>query len=181
MDRRRHLVARATDYVLEHGLIGLSLRPLASALGTSDRMLLYHLGSKDTLIAEIIRESTARSVAELEELPGSRSPREAVYDQWRLRSGASQLRCERLYVEASALGLFGSEPYATEVMAGNQQWMRAVAGHLSRSGVPADNVVRVSALVEATFMGLELDMPLGDVEVRVGLDALAEAVDLLSR
>ena len=39
MNRRDELLSRATDYVLEHGLIGLSLRPLAAELGTSDRML----------------------------------------------------------------------------------------------------------------------------------------------
>ncbi len=39
-ERREQLAEQATDYVLEHGLLGLSLRPLAAALGTSDRMLL---------------------------------------------------------------------------------------------------------------------------------------------
>ena len=49
--RRVEWTEAATDYVLEHGLIGLSLRPLAAELGTSDRMLLYHFGSKDELVA----------------------------------------------------------------------------------------------------------------------------------
>src|SRR4051794_29641819 len=40
--RRDQLLDRVTDHVLEHGLIGLTLRPVAAALGTSDRMLLYH-------------------------------------------------------------------------------------------------------------------------------------------
>jgi AcrR family transcriptional regulator len=46
-DRRHDLAEAATDYVLEHGLLDLSLRPLAAALGTSDRMLLYHFGAGD--------------------------------------------------------------------------------------------------------------------------------------
>ena len=37
----------ATDHVLRNGLIGLSLRPLGAAIGTSDRMLLYHFRDKD--------------------------------------------------------------------------------------------------------------------------------------
>lgn len=41
-------------YVLENGLAELSLRPLAKAAGTSDRMLLYHFGSKDALIAALL-------------------------------------------------------------------------------------------------------------------------------
>ena len=45
MGKRDELVQAATDHALEHGLIGLSLRPLAAAIGTSDRMLIYHFGS----------------------------------------------------------------------------------------------------------------------------------------
>lgn len=180
MNRRRDIVEAATDYALEHGLVGLSLRPLAAALGTSDRMVLYHLGSKDQLVAEIITCSTARSVEELRALPPSGSPADAVRDQWRLRTGEHQTRCERLYVEASTLGLFGEEPYASAVLASNAEWMAAVRHHLSASGVPADRVDRVAALVDAAFMGFELDAPLGD-DLGPGVEALAEAVALLSR
>ena len=67
--RREELAEAATDYALEHGLIGLSLRPLAEALGTSDRMLLYHFRDKDDLVATILRTSTARSVASIRALP----------------------------------------------------------------------------------------------------------------
>ena len=43
---RENLLPLLAAYVLEHGLAGLSLRPLAAAAGTSDRMLLYHFASK---------------------------------------------------------------------------------------------------------------------------------------
>jgi AcrR family transcriptional regulator len=41
-------------HVLEHGLADASLRPLARAAQTSDRMLIYHFGSKQGLIGEIL-------------------------------------------------------------------------------------------------------------------------------
>ncbi|HEX6486223.1 MAG TPA: TetR/AcrR family transcriptional regulator, partial [Nocardioidaceae bacterium] len=66
--RRDQMVAAATDFVLEHGLIGLSLRPLAAALGTSDRMLLYHFTSKDDLVAAVLRESNDRAIAQIRAL-----------------------------------------------------------------------------------------------------------------
>ena len=72
--RREELAEAATDYAIEHGLIGLSLRPLAVALGTSDRMLLYHFRDKDDLVATILRTSTTRSVASIRALPPSRRP-----------------------------------------------------------------------------------------------------------
>ena len=55
--RRR---APATVRVSGHGLAGLSLRPLAAALGTSPRMLLYDFGTKERLIAEILAEARRR-------------------------------------------------------------------------------------------------------------------------
>lgn len=177
--RRDELIERATDWVLQHGLVGLSLRPLAAALGTSDRMLIYHLGSKDQLVVEVLRCSTERSMAELHALTPSTSPAQAVLDQWRLRSGEQQSRCERIYVEASTLGLFGEEPYASEVAAMNRQWLDAVRAHLVDSGVPAAAGEQVAALVEAAFMGFELDRPLRDADP-AAVTTLAEAVALLS-
>jgi AcrR family transcriptional regulator len=41
-------------HVLKQGLNDASLRPLARAAGTSDRMLIYHFGSKDQLIAALL-------------------------------------------------------------------------------------------------------------------------------
>ncbi len=41
-------------YVLNHGLGEASLRPLAKAAGTSDRMLIYHFDNKETLIADLL-------------------------------------------------------------------------------------------------------------------------------
>ena len=37
-------------HALENGITGLSLRPLARAAGTSDRMLIYHFGNKERLL-----------------------------------------------------------------------------------------------------------------------------------
>ena len=44
------LLPLLTAHVLAHGLGGASLRPLAKAAGTSDRMLIYHFGTKEALI-----------------------------------------------------------------------------------------------------------------------------------
>lgn len=51
---RETLLPRLAAHVLEHGIAGLSLRPLAAAAGTSDRMLLYHFGTKQQLVAELL-------------------------------------------------------------------------------------------------------------------------------
>jgi len=61
--RRAELLDACYAYVLEHGLVGLSLRPLAAATGTSPRVLLYLFGSKDRLLRELLARARHEQVA----------------------------------------------------------------------------------------------------------------------
>ena len=176
--RREELAEAATDYALEHGLIGLSLRPLAAAIGTSDRMLLYHFSDKDDVVATVLRTSNDRSVRELGRVRPSRDLRRAVLDLWAATTEGQLERCQRLYVEAAALGLLGREPYATVVREANARWVRAVADHLVDAGADRRRVGRAATLLDATFMGLQLDLPLmaGPAEHRRAVRDLADTV-----
>lgn len=53
-------------HVLAHGLGAASLRPLARAAGTSDRMLIYHFGNKDALLADLLEWIAASYAAALD-------------------------------------------------------------------------------------------------------------------
>lgn len=64
--RRDELLNAAAAYLLRHGVAGMSLRPMAAAIGTSARLLIYHFGTKDQLLIEamgVIR-AQARAAAE---------------------------------------------------------------------------------------------------------------------
>ena len=181
--RRDEVAEAATDYVLEHGLVGLSLRPMAAALGTSDRMLLYHFDGKDDLVATVLRVSNDRSVAEIRLLPASVDVRRAVLDLWAAVTTPRLEKCQRMYVEAAALGLFGQEPYASVVREANELWVAAVADHLVASGMPRDRSLRAVALLDATLMGFQLDLPLdaGDPVLAQAVEDLADAVARIAR
>jgi AcrR family transcriptional regulator len=62
-------LARMADHVLAHGLRDATLRPLARAAGTSDRMLVYRYGSKEGLIAALLDHLALRLTALLEAAP----------------------------------------------------------------------------------------------------------------
>jgi AcrR family transcriptional regulator len=64
--RRRALLDAAYGYVLEHGLATLSLRPLAAAIGSSPRVLLFLFGSKDGLVRAILGRARADELAVLD-------------------------------------------------------------------------------------------------------------------
>jgi AcrR family transcriptional regulator len=52
--RRDELLERAYRYALEHGVADLSLRPLAAAVGSSPRVLLFLFGSKAELLQALL-------------------------------------------------------------------------------------------------------------------------------
>ena len=158
--RRAALAEAATDYALEHGLIGLSLRPLAAAIGTSDRMLLYHFADKDDLVATVLRVSTDRSVEEIRALPVAGDVAGFVVGFWDASVTGQLERCQRLYVEAAALGLLGQEPYASVVREANDRWTAALEQRVVEAGCPPAAARRVVVLLDAAFMGLQLDLPL---------------------
>lgn len=75
---RNRLVAAMADHVLEHGLNTASLRPLAAAAQTSDRMLIYHFGSKEGVVGAILEKLAADMASGLDTaLPPARFAEES--------------------------------------------------------------------------------------------------------
>ncbi|MEO0362524.1 MAG: TetR family transcriptional regulator [Pseudomonadota bacterium] len=64
-ERRAALLERLADHILAKGLEAASLRALAAAAGTSDRMLLYYFKDKDEILAATLEALAARLVAGL--------------------------------------------------------------------------------------------------------------------
>ena len=65
--RRAQVIERITDHVLLHGLSASSLRPLAKAAGTSDRMLLYYFKDKAEIFTAVLQLVSARLLVMLGE------------------------------------------------------------------------------------------------------------------
>lgn len=70
--RESELLELAYAYALEHGLADLSLRPLAAAIGSSPRVLLFLFGSKDGLVRALLARARVEERALLEQLQASR-------------------------------------------------------------------------------------------------------------
>lgn len=51
---KERLLPLLAAHLLQRGLGEASLRPLAKAAGTSDRMLIYHFGSKEKLLIDLL-------------------------------------------------------------------------------------------------------------------------------
>lgn len=106
--RETELLEAAYGYVLEHGLADLSLRPLASAIGSSPRVLLFLFGSKDGLVRALLARARADEMTLLEHLRQRRRDTDlagAVSQVWAWLSDPRHQGLLRLWVEAYARSL----------------------------------------------------------------------------
>jgi AcrR family transcriptional regulator len=71
--RRDELLELAYQYVLQHGLGDLSLRPLARAIGSSPRVLLFLFGTKDELVRALLSRARREEYALVQELGASQA------------------------------------------------------------------------------------------------------------
>lgn len=181
MDRREELLEQVTDHVLEHGLIGLTLRPVAAAIGTSDRMLIYHFESRDALVSAVVGCSNARAVAAVDALPAEPDVRRGVVALWAAYQGPPFKACLDVYCQAAATGLIGREPYLSAARAGNELWARALQDHLVRCGAPPGRVARLVTLVDSALYGFHLDLTTDRAEVLSrGVEDLAAAAQAIA-
>lgn len=112
--RRTELLDACYGHLLEHGLTGLSLRPLAAATGTSPRVLLYLFGSKDELLRQLLararREQLGMMAAVLAEPNNEGGTAGDGFDAltkslWTFLSAPEQRPMVRLTYEAFLLSL----------------------------------------------------------------------------
>ncbi len=164
-NRRAKTLAAATDYVLEHGLAGLSLRPLASALGTSARMLLYDFASKEELIMEVLVEVRRRESGLLAEHLVMTDPSQAdlVRVVWDWISSDERAAFLRLFFEVYVDAMTRPEPYADRGRAMVTEWLDQL--DMALLALPPGRTDSSPTLMIAVIRGLLLDrLSTGDKE-----------------
>jgi AcrR family transcriptional regulator len=180
-DRRTELLERITDHVLAEGLIGLSLRPAAAAVGTSDRMLIYHFGTRDALVSAVVERTNERAMAAVRALPGAPSVRSGVNRLWAAYRTEPLHGCLDVYCQAAATGLIGREPYRTDARASGELWAATLRDYLVRCGAAPRRVGRIVTLVDSALFGFHLDLITDRPEdLARGVDDLARAAEELA-
>jgi len=147
------------EHVLENGIADLSLRGLASAIGTSHRLLSYHFGSKDELLDALIEalETThSEALLDLERDP-SMSPSEALLRTWDYITQPHILAHGRLALEIFALA-FRERPGSPAFFSSfGRAWIDPLVEFSRRSGVPADRAEVDGHIALAMIRGLLLE------------------------
>ncbi|CAN5875224.1 TetR/AcrR family transcriptional regulator [soil metagenome] len=162
VERRAELLDAVVGYLAQHGLAGVSLRPMAKELGVSVNALVHHFGSKEELVVEALQRA-----AEIQEGITRRwwarepdlTQADVMRKWWRwMNRDAENLALVRLGIEAAALdatvsGLPG-EVRAAQI----GYWRAGIESRLVADGVPAADAAVEASLVKAMFTGLVTDL-----------------------
>jgi AcrR family transcriptional regulator len=172
-DPRARLLGAAVDHILAHGLSDLSLRELATAIGTSHRMLIYHFGSKAGLVVAVIQTVEAAQRTALAELDtAGLSPADTLRAMWRRFTDPSLGPHERLFFEIYGQALQG-RPGAVGLLDGIiDNWVEPAAADAIARGQAPDAARAEARLGVAVIRGLLLDWLATDD--RAGVDAAFE-------
>ena len=136
-DVRQRLLERVIDEAASNGLADRSLRDVAAAIGSSHRMLHYHFGSRDGLVAAIVHEVESRQRLLLAELAKTTTdPGDLVLALWARLSTAEMLPYVRLFFEciASTAVTTTAERHLTD------PWLRSGAAVAATIGADVDMV-----------------------------------------
>ncbi len=163
-DRKQQLLDAAIRYLLGHGLADLSLRPLAAKIGTSARLLVFHFGSKEGLVAEILAEVQSRmqaSFAEIANAPDA-DPKVAPMKRfWLWATNKRNLPYLRLMYEAHFIALQNPRVYSHYLTQTSVDWADII---LSRLPDALRNAA-TATLCGAVFDGLVIELlGTGDLE-----------------
>jgi len=155
------LLENLIAYLVKRGVADVSLRPMAAAVGTSARLLIFHFGTKEQLLLEVLDEMQARLQRSLSHLSDeSRPPRSAplrLFWDWAMKeANFAQLRV--LY-QLHILAAQDHKTYGRYLKRNSLNWLESVQALLK----PSQRSPALATLIVAVFDGLFIEvMSTGD-------------------
>ena len=158
-ERKAELLAAILDYLMDKTLAELTFRSLAEGLGMSAYVLVYHFGSRDQLINDIVVSIESRldrmrntDVRDIDRAAW----REFLLDSWQWTMAQRNRHLTRLEFEATAQDIVAAEPRGT-----SQEHFRMLH-HKTRDwlmvqGIPEEFADTDARLFTSTFYGLQFD------------------------
>lgn len=157
---RESLLERILPHVAANGLMDASLREIAEAVGTSHRMLIYHFGSRDGLVAAVVAAMEAAQRQTLLRLASEATdPADLVRRQWTELTRPEVLPFVRLFFDVlsqAAAGKPGTDGFLESL---TEPWLDMATGIADRMGA---EVARPELRVGVAVMrGLLVDVLAG--------------------
>lgn len=164
--RRDELLEFAYQYAMQHGRTDLSLRPMAAAIGSSPRVLLYLFGSKDGLIRALLaraRTDELKLVAQLrradQDQPADRGLAEAGQRIWSWLCDEAHRPLLRLWLDCYARSLSQPDgPWTGFARATVEDWLSLLAEIQPASDRSSQHGLAERTLLLAVLRGALLDL-----------------------
>jgi AcrR family transcriptional regulator len=135
---RDALLDKVMAYAAEHGIADKSLREIATGVGTSHRMLLYHFGSREGLLAAIVGAVEEQQRAVLAALSEDGDPAEVMLRLWEQVSQPALRPYVRLFFATVGMAVQGVPGTQTLLDNLTTPWLEQGGEAARRLGVPAD-------------------------------------------
>ncbi|MGW6277730.1 TetR/AcrR family transcriptional regulator [Kribbella sp. NPDC055071] len=159
--RQQELLERAYEYSLTHGLADLSLRPLATAIGSSPRVLLFLFDSKDGLIRALLARARVEELALLhkiddryDEPPGLTA---VARELWTWLAAPERRQLMKLWVEAYGRSLVAPDgPWGDYARSTVDDWLELLKASQPDPGAAKAEARRTAVL--AMLRGALIDL-----------------------
>ena len=135
---RDALLDKVMAYAAEHGIADKSLREIATGVGTSHRMLLYHFGSREGLLAAIVGAVEEQQRAVLAALSEDGDPAAVMLRLWEQVSQPALRPYVRLFFATVGMAVQGVPGTQTLLDNLTTPWLEQGGEAARRLGVPAD-------------------------------------------
>lgn len=153
--RQEELLELAYRYALRHGLAGISLRPLAEAIGSSPRVLLYLFGSKDGLVQALLARSRTEELDLLAAARPDGGPAVAVGRLWDWLADSSRRDLLRLWTEGYARSLVEPDgPWGGFAARSVEDWLDVLGEVLGPGRVDRKDHTAVLAVLRGAMLDL---------------------------
>ena len=132
--RRDQLLEATIDYLLANGVSGLSLRPLAAAIGTKARLLIYHFGSRDALLSAALSVILQRVQEEFLTMQREASLERALIRFWNFATDKKNGGTLRLIFEVHGLAPHHPKMFGAYTRNALESWRRLLVQKIGGRG-----------------------------------------------
>ncbi|MFD7678567.1 TetR/AcrR family transcriptional regulator [Streptomyces sp. NPDC060187] len=181
-ERRSELLKQVVQQLQHDGLAQMSLSPLAEAIGTNKRMLLYYFGSRENLLVQALNASRPDAHAMFDDVHDTTSMRKAAQSLWEAITVGEQSGAIRVLLQLLSLAATDPEQYGNLAADTVEVMIGPIAAAYTRLGHPAEQARAAATLIVSGLRGLCQDrLVTGDVARtdaaarRLITDAVAEA------
>ena len=170
LKRKAHLLVEIVDYFAERPLAGLSFRTLALGLGVSTYSLVYHFGTREHLLSEIVRAVAEQQAAAQEHLDGQPPSVDqfftrvcAIFD-WQFEP--QHIKLQRLEFEGAMIEILDREhhTYTRGIYA---HWLEVITRLLLNLGIDSSDASTEARILTNLFYGFRYDLVLNDDPVTI--------------